>query len=107
MATNGIISITKENRVIFKCVAGCDGYNAKQTAKAIKKSDNYTLSNIYDICMDNGFGCKNCLVVQSEDDYIAIDGELDNLYTEKFSDPKFNPRWECGIASHVEIIVVK
>ena len=107
MATNGIISIVRDNKVVFKCIAGCDGYNAEKTVKALKKNGKYTLREIYKVCLDNNFGCKGgCLVVQSADDFIGVDKEegLSELYENKFSDRNFNPRWERGTAAHVEII---
>lgn len=106
MATQGIISIVKENKVIFKCVAGCNGMNATKTANELKKLKEPILEQVYDICLKNGFGCKDCLIVQSENTYKGADNEDDfpELYKTKFQDAQFNPRWECGIASHVEVI---
>lgn len=111
MATQGIISIVKENKVIFKCVAGCNGYNASDTANALKKLNpkEYDLKTIYDVCLINNFGCAHgCLTVQSENDFMAFDkdDELPELYKEKFNDPNFNPRWKHGIAAHTEIIKI-
>lgn len=110
--TQGIISITKKNKVIFKCVAGCNGFNAKKTAKAIQKKARYDLQSIYDICVKNDFGDKDCsLIVQSENDWIGAgrdeSKQLPKLYTEKFNDADFNPRWEYGTAPHTEIIKLK
>jgi len=107
MATQGIISIVKGDKVILKCVAGCDGYNAHDAAIAIKKANKYDLKTIYDICLRNNFGCYHgCLIVQSENDFMTFDKEdpLPELYIEKFNDPNFNPRWERGTASYTEII---
>lgn len=106
MATNGIISIIKNGKTIFKCVAGCDGMEAPKAVSAIRKIENPTIDQIYKACLDNKFGCKNCLVVQAENDHRHVDMEddLDPLYTEKFSDPFFNPRWKHGTAAHIEII---
>lgn len=106
MATQGIISIVKENKVIFKCVAGCNGMTATKTANELKKLKEPTLEQVYDICLKNDFGCKDCLIVQSENTYKGADDEdeLSELYKTKFQDAQFNPRWESGIASHVEVI---
>lgn len=106
MATNGIISVMKDNKVVFKCIAGCNGMTAETTAKAIKEIENPTLDNIYKTCLDYAFGCKECLVVQSETGHKFIDQEddLHELYIKKFTDPNFNPRWERGTAAHTEII---
>ena len=106
MATNGIISVVKNGKTIFKCVAGCNGMTANQTADAIKRLENPTIDQVYKTCLDYNFGCKDCTVVQTENDFRQADMEddLPELFKKKFSDPEFNPRWERGTASHVELI---
>jgi len=106
MATQGIISIIKENKVIFKCVAGCNGMTATKTANELKKLKEPTLEQVYEICLKNNFGCNDCLIVQSENTYKSADDEdeISELYKTKFQDAQFNPRWEYGIASIVEVI---
>jgi hypothetical protein len=109
MATQGIISIVQDDKVLFKLVAGCNGMTAEKTANAIRKMkhEDMNVVSLYDIGMKHDFGCKDCLVVQSEMTYKAAeDEELSKLYFEKFQNAEFNPRWECGIASHVEIVKV-
>jgi len=105
MATQGIISIVKNNEVIFKCIAGCNGMTANKTAKELKKIENPTLDEVYNICKSNDFGCE-CLIVQTKDSFKGAeeDEELPELFKLKFNEPSFNPRWECGLASYVEII---
>ena len=46
MATQGIISIVKENKLIFKCVAGCNGMTATKTANELKKLKEPTLEQV-------------------------------------------------------------
>lgn len=106
MATQGVISIVKDNKVLFKCVAGCNAMTAKKTARALKKLENPTIDEVYLVCLKNNFGCNDCTVVQSETEYRQIDMEdgLAPLYIEKFNDPEFNPRWNRGTSSYVEII---
>ena len=108
MATNGIISIVKDGKVQFKCVAGCNGMEAEKTAAALKKLSSPTIDQVYKVCLDNDFGCKDCTVVQSETEHRCHpdyqEEELSPLYKEKFNEPGFNPRWERGIAAHTEII---
>jgi len=105
MATQGIVSIVNGEKVVFKCVAGCNGMTATETANKLKALTNPTLDEVYDVCLENDFGCDDCLVVQSETEHKDRDGEgLSQLYTDKFNDAEFNPRWESGIASHVEVI---
>jgi len=107
--TQGIISIIKNDKVFIKCVSGCDGYNAQKAAKIIRRLDNITLEKVYNICIENDFGCEDCLVVQGENDFIYKadpDFELPELYIKKFNDPAFNPRWEKGTAPYVVKIFI-
>lgn len=108
--TQGIISIIKNNAVVFKCVTGCNGYKAKETAEKIKSIpfEELTGEKIYQICIETNFGEAGMLVVQSKKESYC-DNMMDNLdpiyrNKKKFNDPKFNPRWECGLADQVEII---
>ena len=108
MATNGVISIVKDGKVQFKCVAGCNGMEARKTADVLRHLKNPTIDQVYKICIDNDFGCEDCTVVQSETEHRCHpdyqDEELSSLYKEKFNTPDFNPRWERGTAAHMEII---
>jgi hypothetical protein len=105
MATQAIISIVKDNEVMFKCVAGCNGMTAPETAKELKTLKNPTLDEVYAICLKNDFGCDDCLIVQGKNEHKDKYGEeLSELYKSKFNDAQFNPRWECGLASYVEVI---
>lgn len=105
MATQAIISIVKDNKVQFKCVAGCNGMQAPKTAKELKKLKEPTLDEVYKICMENNFGCDDCLIVQSKNEHKDKYGEeLSELYKSKFDDAQFNPRWERGTAAYTEVI---
>jgi len=105
MATQAIISIIKDNKVQFKCVTGCNGTAVPETAKELKKLKQPTLDEVYDICLKNDFGCDDCLIVQSKTEHKDKYGKkLSELYNSKFDDAQFNPRWELGIASYVEVI---
>lgn len=106
MATQGIISIVKNGNVVFKCVAGCNGMTAKKTADALKELKNPTLEAIYDVCVANDFGCDECIAVQSASEIRTINGTEAGagFYAKNFSDAKFNPRWECGLADYIEVV---
>jgi len=114
MATLGLVSVVKDGKVVFKCVAGMDGMAARKVAAKIRKLpfDHLTVKLLYQLCIDMRFGHKETLVVQSEnenycDESIACDPRPeDDLYEnkDKFKDPKFNPRWECGLSDHVSIV---
>jgi hypothetical protein len=105
MATQGIVSVMEDGRTLFKVVAGCNGMRAPYLAKAIKKQPNLTIDKLHTLAIDNAFGCGSCLVVVSEEDVIyGGDDELNQRYFTTFLDPKFNPRWDLGTASYVEIV---
>lgn len=111
MATQGIVSVVKHGSVVLKCIAGCDGYRAGEVAAWIHKHTPADEQQVYNACLDIGFGCKQDLVVMGPDCVVfegelfraSGDGELDPLYRKTFGDPRFNPRWECGLAPYVEI----
>lgn len=110
MATQGMISITRDGNVVRKIIAGCDGFNASLVAKKIMEDLIFDLQELFDLCLENNFGCSDCLVVQSKKEYISmerIDKIGNKLYEERFEDPKFNPRWECGSVGHLTIIDLK
>lgn len=70
-----------------------------------KRIDN--LQDIYDLALEIGFGCEDCLVVMDKDNIIFKgDEELDPLYREMFDNPSFNPRWKSGIADFVIILKI-
>ena len=109
MATNGIISIVQGGEVLVKCVAGCNGMKAPQLAEILRlffQNRDMNLPKIYQICRNNDFGCKSCLVVQTKDSFISDDDELPELYKEKFNDPRFNPRWSLGTAAYTEVVEI-
>jgi len=107
MATQGVVSITKDGRVQIKIVVGCDGYRAPAVAKQLQlRGAVPDAAEAYNIAQKIGFGCERCRVVLSDSDTITEDDpdELGPLYRSTFDDPKFNPRWEQGIAAHTEIV---
>lgn len=105
MATQGIISIMKNNRVFIKIICGCDGYNAKKLVDTIKNNKLENIQDIYNAAIKDKFGCKDCLVVMNTDNiFFEGDGDIGQLYREKFDDPSFNPRWENGTADYVIIV---
>lgn len=108
MTTNAIISMVKNDRTFIKIVCGCNGHNAEKLAKIIKDNRLDKIHDIYKVALENKFGCIDCLVVMNNDD-IIFKGEyerLSYLYREKFDDPSFNPRWECGTAEYVIILKI-
>lgn len=109
MATQGIVSIVKDGKVIFKCIAGWEGMKAKNLAEEVKKIpfEDLGCDLLYQLCQKTGFGSIESLVVQSENNFcFKGDEDLGPSYKdkEKFNDPKFNPRLESGFADHVKIV---
>jgi len=107
MGTQGLVSVVKDNEVQLKIIVGTDGYNAAPLAKWLRANPDAQPREIYDRALDIGFGSKHSLVVQfGPNESIADEGigDLSPLYIEKFSDPKFNPRWRYGTADHVVIV---
>lgn len=109
MATNGIISIIKDGTVIMKLIAGSEGSNAAVAAKRIEKAWPVSLEDAYHLALSESFGHENNLVVMDKDHAIyrpieTDDEEINERYFKTFSEPEFNPRWDCGNSGHIELI---
>jgi hypothetical protein len=112
VATNGLVSIVVGGKVAMKIVTGSDGYNAAllaQLLRAIKRVP--SVQEAVDFCVSCEFGASRsdygslCIQTPERDHYLSDpEAELPPLYREKFSDPRFNPRWKCGIAAYTEVI---
>ncbi len=110
MATQGLVSlVNKQGRTLVKCVAGCDGYEAKQVAKWLKKHPTIDIGLIYKKCLELDFGCDGCLIVMNSSEHF-FEGErfhnddLAELYVKTFDNPRFNPRWDIGTCEYIEIV---
>lgn len=107
MATQGIVSVRERDEVVMKIVAGTDGYNAPKVATRLKQEWPVSPEAAYDLAIQEVFGTVHDLVVLTlRETLFKGDDDLNPRYQETFSDPEFNPRWEQGIADHVEIIDV-
>jgi hypothetical protein len=112
MGTQAIISMVKNDHTFIKIICGCGGYNAEKLVKVLKdnKSGNIKtgtdlLKLYYIMALENGFGCKDCLVVMDSENIIFEgDDNIAPLYRETFDNPSFNPRWKSGIANIVTIL---
>ena len=105
MATQGIVSVREHEKVVMKVVAGTDGYNAPKVAARLKQEWPVSPERAYDIAVEEVFGTTHDLVVLTLGKAVFKgDEELDPRYAATFSNPNFNPRWEQGIADHVEIV---
>jgi len=115
MATQGVVSVIADGKMIMKIVAGCDGYNAERVAEYIKaqyinnEGIAYSQANhILSMCSYLDFGCKECLVLLTPksihtENWEDVGSWIDR-YRETFDDPNFNPRWHYGTADYVEIV---
>lgn len=104
MATNGVVSVRKNGQVVMKISVGTDGNNAAKVARAIRAMNRVpTIDEANKIASENEFGTGACRVVVTKNNLNKFTGKME-LYKSKFHDPGFNPRWECGISDHVEIV---
>lgn len=116
MATQGIVSILDigGEKMLFKVIAGSDGYNASKLVEWVKaQTGALTIEDIYKAAKQVKFGAQEDLVVQDSAGSLCFDGddgpdELSGLYRDytKFCDPRFNPRWEQGTADYVEVVTL-
>lgn len=105
MTTQAVISIVKSGHTFIKIVCGCEGYNSEKLAKIIEDKRLDNIQNIYNVALENKFGCRYCLVVMDDNDMIFKgDEKPSSLYRKTFDNPSFNPRWKCGIADDVIIL---
>ncbi|MFH2136820.1 MAG: hypothetical protein ABII19_04325 [Patescibacteria group bacterium] len=106
MATQGLVTIRSQGRVVMKVVAGCEGRFAKEVAERLRATWSVDSKTAHEIARQIGFGCENCLTVVTEEG-ILLGGErkpLPSLYRETFQRADFNPRWREGFADFIEII---
>ena len=106
--TQGLITITEDGNVIMKIVAGSNGMIAEKVAKSLVKIyKRAKLSEVYEMVLDIGFGSQNDLVVINENEQFSKSPDvISPLYRKTFTQPEFNPRWECGLADYVKVVHV-
>ena len=106
MATQGILSIVVGGKVVAKAIVGADGYEMPAIADAVRANSVATAQGLLDLCHEYGLGGESLIVQSTPDKWIGdcTDDDLPELYAEKFSDPRFNPRWKYGTADYVEVV---
>lgn len=114
MATQGIVSIRQNGKMLFKAVAGSNGANARKLAALLKDiSSSCTAEEVHRLAVKAGFGHPDTdLIVQGREGMLHFDRsqvfeeDLGPFYRDesKFNDPEFNPRWQCGVADYIEIV---
>jgi len=107
MATQGLVSVREEGRVVMKLVAGIDGYNASIVAEDIRTQWPLDAQDAYDIAIQRNFGTvRDLVVVTLGETVFKGDDDVGRLYLNTFQDPEFNPRWESGRVDHCEVVDV-
>lgn len=112
--TNGVVSILVDGKVAMKLVTGHDGGNAQKVAERIRSLRQVpSVEEARDIALDEGFGCRECLIVGTPEDPFGNDDMRDGAtkdepcgldrYWTTFDDPRANPRWEHE-AEHTEVV---
>lgn len=114
MATQGIVAIRHNGEMLFKVVAGSNGFNASDLAVLVKGlPSGCTANEVYELAVQASFGEPDTnLIVQGRKGELCFDRDqiseedLGPFYRDqaKFNEPRFNPRWECGLADHTEIV---
>ena len=111
MSTQGLVSVMGSGKVVAKIVAGCGGYNAPALAELLSGESDCNARDLAQLAAFVGFGCSECRVamVSGEDGRVLAlgpqgAGELNRLYVNTFSDPRFNPRWARGTVPYLEIV---
>lgn len=106
MATQGLVTVVHQDRVVLKIIAGCGGMNASKVSRAIRRLGRIpTLSEAYEMATNARFGESQCLVVIGEEcSKHNTGGRLSRRYRNTFAQPRFNPRWKYGTAGHICIV---
>jgi hypothetical protein len=121
--TQGIVSLIVNGGIRYKIIAAHDGDNAKNFAAGIREHitktgkipSTQTLFDIVDRCT---FGARETTVILEMDPSESIAPVIHSLdydfteetrkrYLDTAYDPQFNPRWEIGLADHVEVVDVR
>ncbi len=107
MATEGLVTIKFDGKVVMKIVAGCDGYNFQRFTDKLQKSWPVSIDEVYKMALGIGFGDIDSLVVVTDSDIkYEGDDEINPRYRETFQQPEFNPRSEHGTANCMAVLSI-
>lgn len=113
MATQAVVSLVDgKQQVLIKVVVGCNGFNADELVAAIEASStkmHLSAQDVFEMAKQAHFGCPQCCVVierKGMNVVTFLQDAIPQRYFQTFDDPKFNPRWERGTASHIRVIDV-
>lgn len=109
MSTQGILSVVRQGKTLMKVVAGCNGYNIPNLEKEFQAHPTTDPKTLHGMALACEVGCDRCLVLQvspiefimPEDDEL---GDALPRWRDKFSDPRFNPRWDNGTAAYTSVV---
>jgi len=105
MATQGVLSVVRNGKVVAKLVTGSDGYQLPKLADIIRKNGISDVATIFASAVVLGVGSMGSLFVMGENNIITnSDEEVPDAYRQTFSDPRWNPRWKLGTAEYVEVV---
>ena len=113
MATQGLVSVIRDGSMLFKVVAGANGFRADEVAAwARLHSWQITAQALFEAAVEIGFGGRTSLVVQDASGAMVFDKsaiseeDLTGLYLDRgrFDDPRASPRSEVGTSEYVEIV---
>jgi hypothetical protein len=107
MGTQGVFSVTEAGKTLIKVICGCNGMNIPKLEQYVQQHKVDTVPAMWMAVKACEIGCDSCLVIQdSTNNYMSQDivHDLGSRYRIKFEDPRFNPRWEQGIAAFVQVL---
>ncbi|MGD1524140.1 hypothetical protein [Vibrio owensii] len=111
MATQGLLSIVKNNVVLAKIVAGCNGDEIAELLYKVRTTSDYSSNNLFKLARSVAFGGSDSLVVMARESNEVMFAENADMtdqdkshYLETFNNPEWNPRWRFGTADYVEVI---
>lgn len=109
MATQGVLSIVVNGKVILKLVTGSNGYDIPKIAEEVKRKRIVNIEDLKALCYEMDFTPPYLTIQSSPTDFWCIEEDtnledLNELFEIKFNEPEFNPRWSCGLADYVEVV---
>lgn len=113
-----MIVIVKDENVLYKIIARCQGNNIKIVSSHIKAwyESEKDISTLVDLCVKNNFGCADCLIVLKDENFVypskedAIDTFSEDFikrFVGTYNNITFCPIFETGSVPNMKIIKIK
>jgi hypothetical protein len=112
MATQGLLSIVKNNQVHIKVICGWNGDCIPELKEKISSltPEQMTPEIVHQHALDIVGGSDRLVTQYATDKCIFEDKEFEpkqgDNYFKHFNDPTFNPRWDHGTSDYTEVIVL-